>query len=373
MRRRITTPLALSAAALLVLTSCSSDSDMGDSSALDGVEVEHQGEGETPEVTITDEIDTDQRSMRILETGDGEAVDTDGILEFRMFAADPETGEPQFENYSSPLPQMMWMPAFAEAPQPADQFIYEAFTSGEVSIGSELALYSPAEEGEEGGQPVPEELFITKLEKQYPAYATGEPQEQEDAELPQIINEIGEAPEIEEHDTDAEAPEELTSVVLSAGEGEEVNDDDYLFVQYRGWRWEDGEEFDGSWEEDGSAGAPFDFSMTGGVIEGWLEGLKGHHAGDRVMLVIPADQAYGETENEDGTTEAGSPGGALIFVVDIVNTIDAETMEAMHQSQQAQQQPDDISEEELQELLEQLEGAEGGSDEQDDTTDEEED
>ncbi|WP_300343244.1 FKBP-type peptidyl-prolyl cis-trans isomerase [Nesterenkonia sp.] len=365
-----TTRLAAPAAALLLLTACggTDEGNLGDSEALDDVELHIRDDGE-PEVILHSPVDAQEGSSRLLSGGDGEEISQDSILEFRMAMADPEDGTVLQQNFTETLPAMVWMPTFQQTGQPLDEFYYEVLTAEGVTIGSELAVYYPAaEDGTHEAQ-----LTVMELTDQYPAYADGETQEQS-GELPQVENEVGQEPQLVDHDGEAEPPSEVSTEVLVEGSGEEIADDDYLFVQYSGWRWEDGEEFDSSWDEEGEPGEPLSFSLDGGVIEGWTEGIAGHHVGDRLLLVLPEDSAYGPAE-EDGMTAEGRPGGALIFVVDIVKAISAEDLPEPEPAQQPM--PEDISEEELEELMEQMEqqggenqGADSGETEDESPADE---
>lgn len=364
-----TAPLALSATALLLLTSCSGDEGLGDSGALSGIEVNHNGEDEAPEVVIYDEVEADENSSYVISQGDGEQVNSDWLLDYQLTLVDPESGDVQQSTHGDPIDPFMALPALASSPQGVEQFFAEGLTAEGVTVGSEVAFYVVADEAQGIGQPM---LYIFEVLGQRPSYADGEQQEQS-GDLPEIDSEIGAAPELGDHDAEVAPPSELSSEVLIAGEGDEIADDDYVFAQYRGWRWEDGEVFDQSWisaeeieameeadidsgAEEGEPGEPFGFSLTGGVIEGWLEGIPGHHVGDRILLVIPEDQAYGETaDEEEGTTEDGGPGGTLIFVIDLVMSIDSETMDEL----QAAQQPEtpempDVDQEVVAELAEEF-------------------
>lgn len=344
-----TKTLALSAAAALLLTACGDADGLGNSDALSDVEL-HIRDDDQPEVILHSPVDSDEGASRVLSAGDGDQVADDNIVEFRQVAASPESGDVLGHNFGDSIPQMAWMPSIQETGQDIDEFFYDALTAEGVTIGSDVAIYYPAAEDGLHDQ----QLAIFRLVDQYPVHADGEVQEQS-GDLPEVTNEIGEAPELVDHDGEAEAPEELATEVLIAGDGAEISEEDHLYVQYRGWQWDNGEEFDGSWPEDGEAGVPADFPLQG-VIEGWTEGISGHHVGDRLLLVIPPEQAYGEAEDEEGLTEGGQPGGHLIFVVDVVQAISPEDIP--EQQPQQQPMPDDISEEELQELLEQMEQGE---------------
>lgn len=348
-------PLALSATAVLLLTACNGDEGLGDSGALSGVEVNHTSEGEAPEVVIYDPIEADENSSYVVTQGDGEQVGSDMLVDYHMTAVNPDDGAVQQHSYDEMLPQTLPVPLLLQSDNDLDRFVGEAVSGEGATVGSDVLLYMVADEEIGMTEPI---LWNVEILDQYLIYADGQEQEQS-GDLPQIDSETGTAPELGEYDAEAEPPSELTSEVLIAGEGAEVADDDHVIAQYRGWRWEDGEIFDQSWSEDGEPGAPFDFSLTGGVIEGWLEGIPGHNVGDRLLLVIPEDQAYGEAVNDDGTTETGGPGGTLIFAIDILRTIDSETMEELQAAQQEAQQPEmgempEVDEEEVAELADEL-------------------
>lgn len=118
------------------------------------------------------------------------------------------------------------------------------------------------------------------------------------------------APEITLPETDP--PTELIVETVVEGDGDEVMAGDLLLADYAGVLYDGGEEFDSSW----SRGEPAAFAIgTGAVIQGWDEGLVGQQVGDRVLLVIPPDLAYGEQESE-----AIPANSTLVFVVDIRDT-----------------------------------------------------
>ncbi|MGK5529562.1 FKBP-type peptidyl-prolyl cis-trans isomerase [Streptomyces sp. URMC 129] len=108
-------------------------------------------------------------------------------------------------------------------------------------------------------------------------------------------------------------PAELREQVLIEGDGAEVEAGQGLVVQYTGVLWDGGEKFDSSWDRDMASGFQIG---TNSVIPGWDQGLVGKHVGDRVLLVIPPDLAYGPEGN------SSIPGDAtLVFVVDIIGTV----------------------------------------------------
>ena len=106
----------------------------------------------------------------------------------------------------------------------------------------------------------------------------------------------------------ADDVKELKVEVLKQGDGEELKADSKISANYFGWT-SDGKIFD-STNKDGTV-TPAEFGLDG-VIKGWTEGLTGQKAGSVVKLTIPADKAYGATD--DGS---GRPVGPLVFIVDV--------------------------------------------------------
>jgi len=105
-------------------------------------------------------------------------------------------------------------------------------------------------------------------------------------------------------------PKKLVKKELIEGEGEEAKAGDQVTVQYVGVLYENGEEFDASWNR----GEPFAFSLGAGeVIAGWDQGIEGMKVGGRRELIIPPELGYGSTAA--GPIPANS---TLVFVVDLL-------------------------------------------------------
>lgn len=107
---------------------------------------------------------------------------------------------------------------------------------------------------------------------------------------------------------DADGVKELHVETLKEGTGKQVGADSTISANYFGWT-SDGKIFDSS-KKSGTA-TPIEFSLNG-VIKGWTEGLTGVKEGSTVKLTIPADKAYGATD--DGS---GRPVGPLAFIVEV--------------------------------------------------------
>jgi FKBP-type peptidyl-prolyl cis-trans isomerase len=101
----------------------------------------------------------------------------------------------------------------------------------------------------------------------------------------------------------------LKTTTLIPGTGAAVRAGQTIDVNYVGVTYADGKEFGSSWDSSEA----FSFQIgSGGVIQGWNQGLIGVKVGSRVQLDIPADLAYGDNPTD------GRPAGPLRFIVDVL-------------------------------------------------------
>jgi peptidylprolyl isomerase len=109
---------------------------------------------------------------------------------------------------------------------------------------------------------------------------------------------------------DGPPPTTLQVDDIVVGDGAEATAGDTLTMQYVGVNYDDGKQFDASWDN----GAPYVTQIgVGAVIPGWDQGLVGQTVGSRVLLVVPSKLGYGE----EGSG-AIKPGDDLVFAVDIL-------------------------------------------------------
>ena len=98
------------------------------------------------------------------------------------------------------------------------------------------------------------------------------------------------------------------------GDGGSPAADGRVKVHYSGWL-VDGKPFDSS----KNSGVPFTVDMRGGVIPGWLEGLKTMQVGGTRKLIIPQQLAYGWNPRPGSPIP---PGATLIFDVEMLEIVD---------------------------------------------------
>ena len=105
------------------------------------------------------------------------------------------------------------------------------------------------------------------------------------------------------------APTELVTEDITVGEGNEAVAGGNVTVHYVGVDFENGEQFDSSWDRGESITFPLN-----GLIQGWQEGIPGMRVGGRRHLVIPPEMAY-------GPAGGGHPlsGRTLVFIIDLIS------------------------------------------------------
>lgn len=286
---------------LLLLAGCGQG---GDATGLDGVKVTART-GQAPEITLpTTPFVVDEVEVRLASDGDGAALRTGQGLRIRQVAVSGTDGSVLYDGWADePAAGLV----VGENPGVGnlDEVLAEAHVGAQVlvavpSAGTETATATVADAAD---------VFLIEVAEAYDilAQATGTPVEPDPA-LPTITVDDAGVP-TGMTPTGGEPPTSLVVQPLITGTGEPVAEGQSVTVHYTGWLW-DGTQFDSSWDR----GTPASFQLvSGGLIDGWVEGLAGQPVGSRVLLVVPPDKGYGDEDN--GTIPAGS---TLVFVVDIL-------------------------------------------------------
>ncbi len=299
-RSRAAAPLSLSIVGALLLAGCAAPEPRGagDIEALEPVSMEVNEEG-APVVTVDGEIQAEEVSSRVLKDGDGEDVNDGDIALVQTAIVDPASGEVTAENFTQGSEAVFLNDTLKEG----NDVLYNMLDQNKV--GAQISFFMP---GAQMGQGAPDQLMVFQIADVRPARAEGESVEVTDEALPEVtLNEDSGEPTIAAPEGDA--PTELVVQPLIEGDGEEVGEGDYVTVQYKGVKWSDGEEFDSSW-----TGEPTGFQLDQ-VVAGWTEGLQGQKVGSQVLLVVPPEKGYGDSDGHELQEET------LVFVVDILHTM----------------------------------------------------
>jgi len=321
-KHRTTAGLAAVALASIALTGCaSSDSGDGSAAATDGnvCEVTPAAEpspapspseadlktvdaievagpvGEEPKVTFKTPLQVSSPTFRIVDEGTGaELKEKDQVtIDYVVLAG--KDGKQATSTWKTKEPETFEL-GNAQYDLLNDQLIGK-------KVGTRLLMASTAMD--QTIQVTMVEVAKVEAPTEIPTRAEGTAVEPEDG-LPAVELADDGQPTVT-IPKNYEEPTDLVIQPLVEGDGAEVTKDQTVTVQYAGCLL-DGTSFDSSW----SRGTPTSFPLNG-VIPGWTNGIAGQKVGSQVLLVIPADQAYGDQEQN------GIPANStLVFVVDIL-------------------------------------------------------
>lgn len=300
--------LVLVLTSVLALAGCGSGSGGG----LDAVEV---SSAKSPTVTVPEGFSTDATETRVLEEGSGEEVQDGDTVKLNYVAVNGRTGE-QFDNSFK-----------AESPlttQLSDGSVLAGFVKGLTGqkVGSRVLVAIAPEDGFAEGQARDQAeqtlgvqaddtmVFLFDIVAKVPTEAQGSEEELPDT-VPSITLEDGQPSGFEAGDDVTEDPQEAKAYVAIKGDGEEVEEGATITAQYVGQVYPDGEVFDSSW----TRGTPSTFSLEQ-VIACWQDLIPGQTLGSRIVLVCPADTAYGDSPQEGSGIE---PGDTLTFAIDLLD------------------------------------------------------
>jgi len=260
--------------------------------------------------------DTDDAELDITVSGDAGVAPT--LVYVAPLDVSSEVRETIWTGSGPPLvdgaPVLLdyWLENAAEATvvsdsysgSPTSQLLTEADLGPELyqtlqdqRVGARLLQVVPASQD---GDPFPTATVIDVL----PTRAQGDPVTPLEG-----FPTVGEAADGSPTFTPVESrpPATLRVQPVLRGTGRQVVATDTVTVQFTGWAWTDGMQFDTTW----SSGLPSSFSLQD--VPAWQEGLVDQTVGSRVMLVVPPSYALGVTQSEE------LQGQTVVFVVDLLD------------------------------------------------------
>ncbi|RYN12231.1 peptidylprolyl isomerase [Bifidobacterium animalis subsp. animalis] len=253
--------------------------------------------GEKPVLEFKKPLEISNNSYAVLQEGDGAVVEPGNRVCAQGMMVDTKTGDVKSSTWESNQ-----MDCSLVAAKPG-----EAKTSYMTVING-LKLNSTVAFGINDSSSNSSYLMVMTLKKQSKdlTKAEGTKVKNIPSNLPKVTNAADGKPSIDMNGY--KGSDKLVVQPLIEGNGDKLESNSYAVVKYTGWLL-DGKQFDSSWDRNST----FDVNMQGGVIEGWLQGLKGQKVGSEVLLVIPPSLGYGD--KAQGEIPANS---TLVFVVDIL-------------------------------------------------------
>lgn len=296
--------LAVSAAACLLLTGCGSDSSS--STNLDDITVNG---GDNPKVDVGKDFSTKSTEKRVVTKGDGDQVADGDSVKVNYVAVNGRTGK-QFDNSftsKSPLTvtldEKSALPGFVKA------------LNGQV-VGSRVLVAIPPKDGfgqandQLGIKATDTMVFLFDIVAKVPSEASGEAKNLP-KDVPDIVEKDGQPASFKATKDTPDKVSKASAHVAIEGDGPAVEKGQSLSIQYVGQVYPDGEIFDSSWER----GAPANLGLDQ-VIKCWQDLIPGQKIGSRVVLVCPADTAYGDKPQPGSPIK---PGDTLMFAIDLLD------------------------------------------------------
>ena len=157
-------------------------------------------------------------------------------------------------------------------------------------------------------------VFVIDIQDSFNAKssAKGTTVAQSDAALPKVgTNADGKAPSVTVPKSDP--PKKLVSNYVLEGDGAVVKEAQSILCQFKGVVWNTGKEFESTYTQGRLS--QFSVKEMESVVKGLAQGVTGKKVGSRVMIVAPADLAYGDTPPTGGAIKKGD---TLVFSVDIL-------------------------------------------------------
>ena len=258
-----------------------------------------------PAVEFDKPLSVSEQTIKTVTEGDGEAVKEGQTVEIGYVALNGADGTVLEDTFETGTTEKLEL---SEDLKTNGAAVYNGFVGAKV--GSYIAFASPPQQAAptETAPAASTLLVIKVLSAKDTPQPLSKPEGDAVTDLPAGLPKVSEdgngVPQIDV--AGAAKPTELVAQDLITGKGETLKESDTIVANYVGVNLSDGVKFDSSFDR----GQPATFGLQQ-VIPGWTKGLAGKAVGSRVLLVIPAAQAYGEEGQ-------GQAKGDLVFVVDIL-------------------------------------------------------
>lgn len=299
--------LLASVAASLVLAGCSGGDSDGGSGDLSSVDV---SSAKTPKVTVDKGFKVSKTATDVVKEGSGETLKSGDTVKVNYTAVNGRTGKQFDSSYKQGVP-VTWT---------LNESIFPGIVKGltDQKVGSRVLVGVAPKDG--FGQAQKEFdikaddsiVFVFDIISKVPTEITGKNQALPSS-LPKLKLDKDKHPAgftTTGKTKQKQAKQSLHTLIQ--GDGAKIEKGQTLTAQYVGQVYPEGEVFDESWSR-GPASFPVG---TGGLIACWDELLVGQKLGSRVVLVCPADKAYGDNPQAGGVIKKGD---TLIFAIDLLD------------------------------------------------------
>lgn len=313
-RRTRTLSTAAVAAVLAVgaLSACGDGKDDAKSTALDQTTVSGGSASEAPKVEVKPKpLKVTETQTRVLKAGDGPVVKGDEIVSLKFVLLNGKDGSQLDTNFDK---QTLGLNL-------GDAKLLPGIKKGVANqkVGSRLLVAMPPKDafGDQGNANIKvakddtivflfDVVSATKPLKSAEGKAVNPPKN-----LPSVKVQEGKAATIT-IPKGKKPPTKTVGQLLVKGKGAKVEAGQTLTVQYVGQVYPTGAVFDESWSKQ-----PTSFQIGGeGLIKCWNDLLVGQNVGSRVVIVCPADTAYGDKPPSGSKIGKGD---TLIFAVDLLD------------------------------------------------------
>jgi FKBP-type peptidyl-prolyl cis-trans isomerase len=296
--------LAVSAAACLLLAGCGGSDPA--SAGLNDVAVSG---GASPKLAVGKNFTTGATESRVIKKGSGEKIAAGDSIKVNYVAVNGRTGK-QFDNsFTSKSPLTVTL---------AESSALKGFLKGLTGqkVGSRVLVSIPPKDGfgqarsELGIKADDTMIFLFDIVSKVADQAAGKAKKLS-ADVPAIVEKDGHPSSFKPSKKTPDKVSKASVHVVIEGDGATVQQGQTLTAQYVGQVYPNGKVFDSSWAK----GPPASFQL-GQVIKCWKDLIPGQKVGSRIVLVCPADTAYGDHPQEGGPIK---PGDSLLFAIDLLD------------------------------------------------------